>query len=104
MSIVSGFLGLVGFKSISSYLSFPFSSAEKVLVISTATATGCMSVTAGLIGIFPALEYFFGPDKKGPVLLSFVNLILWSLGLCFFEIIFALLFRFQLIERENLPW
>lgn len=104
MSMVSGLLGYVGFKSISRYTNIPFSPAENVLVISTATATGCMPVTAGFIGMIPALEYLIGPDDNGPVRQSFGNLILWSMGLCFFGIIFASLFRERLIEREKLPW
>ena len=104
MSMVSGLLGYVGLKSFSGYTTLPFSPAENVLVISVATATGCMPVTAGFIGIVPALEYLIGPDEHGPLRVQFGNLVLWSIGICFFGIIFASLFREHFIEREKLPW
>jgi hypothetical protein len=66
MSMVSGLWGFVGFKLFSKHTAVRFSAAENVLVISVATATGCMPVTAGFVGIIPALEYLIGPEENGP--------------------------------------
>jgi uncharacterized oligopeptide transporter (OPT) family protein len=104
MSMVSGLLGFVGFKLFSKHTSIRFTAAENVLVISVATATGCMPVTAGFVGIIPALEYLIGPNENGPLLMSWQSLILWSTGLCFFGLIFASLLRDHFVLKENLPW
>lgn len=92
MSMVSALLGYIGFKLLSKYLAKRFTPAENVLLVSVATATGCMPLTAGFVGIIPALEYIIGPDENGPLRISFGSLVLWSLGLCFFGIVFVLCF------------
>lgn len=104
MSMVSGLLGFIGFKLLSRYTARPFTPAENVLIISVATATGCMPVTAGFVGIIPALEYLIGPEENGPLRIAWESLLLWSLGLCFFGLIFASLLREHFIVREKLPW
>lgn len=62
MAIVSGLLGYVSFKLFSRYTTTPPAPSENVLVIHVATATGCMSLTAGFIEIIPALEYLINPE------------------------------------------
>jgi uncharacterized oligopeptide transporter (OPT) family protein len=104
MSMVSGLLGYAGFKLFSRYTTIQLAPAENVLLISVATATGCMPLTAGLIGVIPALEFLISPEENGPLREDFGSLILWSIGLCFFGIIFAALLREHFIEREQLPW
>jgi uncharacterized oligopeptide transporter (OPT) family protein len=104
MSMVSGLLGFAGFKVFSRYTATPLTPAENVLLISVATATGCMPLTAGLIAVIPAIEYLIGPDENGPLRKDFASLTLWSIGLCFFGIIFTALLREQFVEREQLPW
>jgi uncharacterized oligopeptide transporter (OPT) family protein len=93
MSMVSTLLGFIGFKLISRYLTAPLTPAENVLLLSVSMATGCMPVTAGFVGIIPALEYLIGPEENGPLRLSFDSLIFWSIGLSFFGLIFAAAFR-----------
>lgn len=104
MSMVSGLLGYIGFKLFSSYTAIRFTAAENVLIISVATATGCMPVTTGFVGMIPALEYLIGPDENGPLRIDWESLVLWSMGLCFFGLIFASLLRDHFIVREKLPW
>lgn len=104
MPMVSGLLGYIGFKLFSRYTIIPFSAPENVLIISVATATGCMPVTAGFTGVVPALEYVIGPEENGPLRIGWGNLVLWSLGLCFFGLIFASLLREHFVVREKLPW
>lgn len=104
MSMVSGLLGYAGFKLIPGWMATRLTPEENVLVISVATATGCMALTAGLIGAIPALEYLIGPDENGPMRQDLGHLIFWSIGLCFFGIIFTALLREHFIEREQLPW
>jgi uncharacterized oligopeptide transporter (OPT) family protein len=60
--------------------------------------------TAGFTGTIPALEYVIGPAENGPIRLSSTKLVVWSIGLCFFGLIFASLLRESLIVREKLPW
>jgi uncharacterized oligopeptide transporter (OPT) family protein len=82
----------------------PLTPAENVLVVSVATAAGTMPITAGFVGIIPALEYIIGPEENGPLHPSLSQLMLWSTGLCFFGILFASVLREHFVERENLPW
>ncbi|KAF2106251.1 OPT oligopeptide transporter protein-domain-containing protein [Lophiotrema nucula] len=104
MPIVSALLGFLIFKSLSRLGIELLSKAENVLIASTATATGCMPVTAGFAELIPALEYVLDPEDGGPVRLSWAKRMLWSLGLCFFGILFAALLRNRLVEPNNMPW
>ncbi|OAT13580.1 oligopeptide transporter [Blastomyces gilchristii SLH14081] len=104
MSMVSGLLGFVVFKLFSRCIESPLTPAENVLIISVATATGCMPVTAGFVGIIPALEYLIGPEENGPLRIAWESLVFWSIGLCFFGLIFASIFREHFVVRETLPW
>ncbi|KID83615.1 oligopeptide transporter [Metarhizium guizhouense ARSEF 977] len=104
MSMVSSLLGFAGFKLISRYTTVPFLPAENVLLVSVATATGAMPVTAGFVGVIPALEYLIGPEDNGPLVMPWQKLALWSVALCFFGLIFAAWLRPHFIERQNLPW
>jgi uncharacterized oligopeptide transporter (OPT) family protein len=104
MSMVSGLLGFISFKVLSKYTASRFTAAENVLIISVATAAGCMPVTAGFVGIIPALEHLIGPEENGPLHITWESLLLWSMGLCFFGLIFASLLREHFIMQEKLPW
>ncbi|KAH8719521.1 OPT oligopeptide transporter protein-domain-containing protein [Phaeosphaeriaceae sp. PMI808] len=78
MSMISALLGFIGFKL---YLHAAcLSLAENILLISVATATGCMPITAGLIQTIPALEFLIGPGEYGPLPRDIGDLIIWSLG------------------------
>ena len=100
MSMVSTLLGFTVFKLLGENLS----RSENVLLLSVATATGAMPATAGFVGIIPALEFMIDSSENGPLSISFGNLLVWSLGLCFFGITFASLLRKPLVEQERLPW
>jgi hypothetical protein len=104
MAMVSGLLGFVLFKLFSRYTTVQLTAAENVLIVSVATATGCMPITAGFTGVIPALEYVIGPEENGPFRIAWQKLVLWSLGLCFFGLIFASLLRDHFVVRERLPW
>jgi uncharacterized oligopeptide transporter (OPT) family protein len=104
MPIVSALLGYLIFKPLAKAGFRPLSRAENVLIVSTATATGCMPVTAGFAELIPALEYILEPADGGPLRLSWADMILWSLGLCFFGIIFAALLRERLVIPQDMPW
>uniref|UniRef100_A0A8H7K9Z1 Oligopeptide transporter n=1 Tax=Bionectria ochroleuca TaxID=29856 RepID=A0A8H7K9Z1_BIOOC len=104
MSMVSGLLGFAGFKACSRYLTEPFTPAENVLVISVATSCGCMPVTAGLIGVVPALEFLINKEENGPMVLPLGTIFVWSVALSLFGLIFASLFRQDFIVRDKLPW
>lgn len=104
MAMVSALLGYVLFQIGSRYTTIQLTAGENVLIISAATATGCMPITAGFTGVVPALEYVLGPEENGPFPIAWKKLVLWSLGLCFFGLIFASLLRDRFVVRENLPW
>lgn len=102
--MVSELLEYVGFKLFSNYTTIRFTPAENVSIISVATAIKLMPLTAGFIGIVRALEYLISPDENGPLHVAFGSLIFWSIGLCFFGIIFASLCRERFVEREKMSW
>ena len=105
MSTISGIIGFAIFKLPCRYLrTSPLSPAENVLVISTATATGAMPVTAGFVGVIPALEFLVGPAENGPLALPILDLILWTMGLCLFGLVLAAWLRPYFVERQDLPW
>jgi uncharacterized oligopeptide transporter (OPT) family protein len=104
MAMVSALLGYMSFRTISRFLQTPLIAAENVLVTSVATATGCILVTAGFTGTISALEYVIRYADNGPVHLDWLELVLWSLGLCFFGLILASLLREDLLVHENVPW
>jgi uncharacterized oligopeptide transporter (OPT) family protein len=104
MPIVSALLGFFLFKSLSKFGIEPLSKAENVLIASTATATGCMPVTAGFADLIPALEYVLGREDGGPFYIPISRKVLWSLGLCFFGILFAAMLRTKMVKPSDMPW
>ena len=94
---VSALLGYLAIGGLSKLGSAPLSKAENVLVVSAATATGCMPATTGFTEVIPALEYVLGPKEGGPLRLGWMDMATWSLGLSFFGILFAALLRDRLI-------
>ena len=61
-----------------------------------------MSLSAGLVGVVPAIEKLLDPSEDGPIRLSTGSLIVWSLGLAFFGVIFSVPLRKQVIIKEKL--
>lgn len=101
VSALLGYLVIGGFAK----LNFaPLSKAENVLIVSAATATGCLPATAGFTEVIPALEYILGPKEGGPIRLGWMDMITWSLGLSFFGILFASLLKERLIFPTTWPW
>ncbi|KAF3312479.1 hypothetical protein TWF173_007090 [Orbilia oligospora] len=106
MPMPSSLLAFVFFKvaSASGLLGFPFTPKENVFVQTVAVAVGCMSLTGGLIGVIPAIEKLLTTEESGPIRLSTPSLIIWSLGLAFFGVIYSVPLRKQLIVREKLKF
>ncbi|KAK9472494.1 OPT oligopeptide transporter protein-domain-containing protein [Dipodascopsis tothii] len=102
MSLPSALLAYAAFKTLSPYLSYPFTDVENVFVQSVAVAVGTGPLGYGLVGIVPALEKFLTPEEGGPVSLSLFQLIVWSSGLAFFGVFFAIPLRKQVIVKEKL--
>ncbi|KMU71942.1 oligonucleotide transporter [Coccidioides immitis RMSCC 3703] len=104
------------FKAIAPYLSFPFSPIENVLIQTVAGAVGTMPLGCGFVGVIPALEFLLrdGPDGErggddgqgegGPLRLGFWKLVVWSLGVCLFGVVFAVPLRKEVIVREKLKF
>jgi OPT family oligopeptide transporter len=104
MSMPASLIGFAFFKSLSKHLDLPFTPVENVLVQSVAGSMGTMPLGCGLVGVMPALNYMLKPEEQGPIVLSLWKLILWSLGLCFFGVVFAVPLRRQVIIREKLKF
>ncbi|KAI0181988.1 OPT superfamily oligopeptide transporter [Hypoxylon sp. FL1284] len=104
MTIPASLLGFGIFKVLSRHLTFPFSPVENVLVQSVAGGMGIMPLGCGFVGVLPAMEYLLKPSEQGPINLSMWKLIIWSLGLCYFGVVFAVPLRRQVIIREQLKF
>ncbi|KAF3491184.1 oligonucleotide transporter [Arthroderma uncinatum] len=117
MAMPSSLIGFAVFKTLSRHLSFPFTPIENVLIQTVAGAVGTMPLGCGFVGVIPALEYLLrpGPDgamdgsdggdgEGGPLKLTFWKLVVWSLGVCLFGVVFAVPLRREVIVRERLKF
>ncbi|KAJ4860133.1 OPT oligopeptide transporter protein domain-containing protein [Trichoderma breve] len=102
MSMPSSLMGFAVFKLLKPHLRFPFSPVENVLVQSVAGGMAIMPLGCGFVGVIPAMNYLLEPNEQGPLSLSTWQLIIWSLGLCYFGVVFAVPLRHQVIIRERL--
>ncbi|KAI1084391.1 OPT superfamily oligopeptide transporter [Whalleya microplaca] len=104
MTMPASLLGFGIFKTLSQHLTFPFSPVENVLVQSVAGGMAIMPLGCGFVGVLPAMEYLLKSSEQGPINLSMWKLIIWSLGLCYFGVVFAVPLRRQVIIREQLKF
>ena len=81
----------------------PLSTAENVVLQTTAVATGTMPLAAGLVGIIPALGMMNQEeDGRDPIELSYAKLVMWCLAVAFFGVFLAVPLRRQVIVKEKL--
>ena len=104
MAMPSALIGFAFFKTVAKHLDLPFSPVENVLVQSVAGSVGTMPLGCGFVGVIPALTSLLRPEENGPLELSLFQLIVWSVGICFFGVIFAVPLRRQVIIREKLKF
>ena len=104
MAMPSALIGFAFFKSISRYIDYPFTPVENVLVQTVAGAVGTMPLGCGFVGVIPALNYLLSPEENGPIKLGIGKLIIWSVGICFFGVVFAVPLRKEVIIREKLKF
>lgn len=104
MAMPSALLGFAYFRTVAKYLNFPFSPVENVLVQSVAGSVGTMPLGCGFVGVVPALEYLLLPGEGGPLNIGLWKLVVWSVGIAFFGVVFAVPLRRQVIIREKLKF
>ncbi|KAK1999539.1 OPT oligopeptide transporter [Colletotrichum falcatum] len=102
MTMPASLMGFGIFKALSQHLRFPFSPVENVLVQTVAGSMAIMPLGCGFVGVIPAMNYLLAPEEQGPLIIPLWKLILWSLGLCYFGVVFAVPLRRQVIIRERL--
>ncbi|KAI8364695.1 OPT oligopeptide transporter protein-domain-containing protein [Radiomyces spectabilis] len=103
MSLQASLLGYAIFRPLQSRLQVRFSPVENVVLQTVAVATATMPLAAGFVGVIPALGLLTEEDHPGgPIVLSFSQLLLWSLGVAFFGVFFAIPLRKETIIREKL--
>ncbi|KAH6676181.1 OPT oligopeptide transporter [Plectosphaerella plurivora] len=102
MTMPSSLLGFGMFRLIREHLKFPFSPVENVLVQTVAGSMAIMPLGCGFVGVIPAMTYLLDPTEQGPISFSLPQLLIWSLGLCYFGVVFAVPLRKQVIIREKL--
>lgn len=104
MTMPASLMGFGIFKTLSRHLAFPFSPVENVLVQTVAGSMAIMPLGCGFVGVLPAMNYLLKSEEQGPIHLSMWQLIVWSLGLCYFGVVFAVPLRRQVIIREKLKF
>jgi OPT family oligopeptide transporter len=107
MSLPSALLSFAIFKNFQKSLAFEFTDVENVFIQSIAVAVGTGPLAYGFVGVIPAIEKFLKPEESGIgrlISFSLKDLIIWSLGLSFFGIFFAVPLRKQVIIKEKLPF
>ncbi|KAF2020756.1 OPT superfamily oligopeptide transporter [Aaosphaeria arxii CBS 175.79] len=104
MVMPSALIGFAYFKTVSRLLSFPFTPVENVLVQSVAGSVGTMPLGCGFVGVIPALNYLLSTEENGPLDISLWKLVVWSVGICFFGVVFAVPLRREVIIREKLKF
>ncbi|PHH71898.1 hypothetical protein CDD82_6282 [Ophiocordyceps australis] len=102
MSMPASLMGFGLFRLLRPHLQFPFSPVENVLLQSVACGMAIMPLGCGLVGVMPAMEYLLTSDEQGPLAMSMTQLMVWSIGLCYFGVVFAVPLRRQVIIRERL--
>ena len=101
-TIQAALLGFGIFKAFTRYLSYPFTPHENVLIQTIASATASMPIAAGYISVIPSLQYLTTAEERGMLRLSWQRLLIWSLGICCFGPLFAMLLRNHFIVKEKL--
>lgn len=104
MAMPSALIGFAYFKVVAKTLKLPFTPVENVLVQSVAGSVGTMPLGCGFVGVIPALNYLLTPEENGPLDISLWKLIVWSVGICFFGVVFAVPLRKEMIIREKLKF
>ena len=104
MAMPAALIGFGFFKTVARCIDYPFTPVENVLVQTVAGAVGTMPLGCGFVGVMPALNYLLTPEENGPVVLGTGKLIIWSLGICFFGVVFAVPLRKEVIIREKLKF
>ncbi|KAL2116980.1 hypothetical protein VTJ04DRAFT_9148 [Mycothermus thermophilus] len=103
MSMPASLMGFGIFRLLRSRLGeLPFSPVENVLVQTVAGSMAIMPLGCGFVGVLPAMNYLLRPEEMGPVKLNGRQLVVWSLGLCYFGVVFAVPLRRQVLIRERL--
>jgi OPT family oligopeptide transporter len=104
MAMPSALLGFAYFKVVARTLKVPFTPVENVLVQSVAGSVGTMPLGCGFVGVIPALNYLLTEEENGPLNISTWRLVVWSVGICFFGVVFAVPLRKEMIIREKLKF
>ena len=102
MAMPASLIGFGFFKTISKHLTLPFTPVENVLVQTVAGAVGTMPLGCGFVGVVPALEFLLKKREGAPIDLGIGRLVIWSLGVCLFGVVFAVPLRREVIIREKL--
>ncbi|KAM0739942.1 hypothetical protein ACQRIT_005126 [Beauveria bassiana] len=102
MSMPASLMGFGIFRLLRSHIELPFSPVENVFVQSVACGMAIMPLGCGFVGVIPAIDYLLSPEERGSLNLSTWQLVIWSLGLCYFGVVFAVPLRKQVIIRERL--
>ena len=104
MAMPAALIGFGFFKTVAKCISYPFTPVENVLVQTVAGAVGTMPLGCGFVGVMPALNYLLKSEENGPLVLSTGKLVVWSVGICLFGVVFAVPLRKEVIIREKLKF
>jgi uncharacterized oligopeptide transporter (OPT) family protein len=104
LAMPASLIGFAAFKSMSRFLTLPFTPVENVLVQTVAGAVGTMPLGCGFVGVIPALEFLLKKSEGAPLGMEVWRLAVWSLGICLFGVVFGVPLRKEVIVREKLKF
>ena len=104
MAMPASLIGFGVFQAVSKRLTLPFTPVENVFVQTVAGAVGTMPLGCGFVGVIPALEFLLKKREGAPIELGLGRLMLWSVGVCLFGVVFAVPLRKEVIIREKLKF
>lgn len=108
MSLPSALLGFAVFKSLQKRLSYQFTDVENVYVQSVSVAVATGPLAYGFVGIIPAIEKLMTDEESGYAngldMKPLWKLVMWSAGVAFFGVFFAIPLRKQFVIKEKLPF
>ena len=99
MSLQASLVGFAVFRAAGKFLDRPLGPAENVVLQTTSVATATMPLAAGFVGVIPALAMLTPEESRGYMTNpTYFQLCLWSLGVAFFGVFFAIPLRKQTVR------
>lgn len=103
-SITAAVISFAIFKVLAGSLRAPYGAKENLITATAGSSAGTMASAGGFVACIPALEMFrraeLGPGHE----LTYLQLVIWAIGVAFLGVLFAVPLRKQMVVREKLRY